>query len=71
MRKALKKINTGKTPGMDGFPEELYKTNGDVAIKEFTRLFNKIWHKEKVPDQWKKGLILKIPNRGDLKKGKK
>ena len=56
---------------MDGFPEELYKTNGDVAIKEFTRLFNKIWHKEKVPDQWKKGLILKIPNRGDLKKGKK
>ena len=26
--------------------------------------------KEKVPDQWKKGLIMKIPKRGDLKECK-
>ena len=52
-RQASKKINTGRTPGIDGIPAELYKANGDVAVKELTRLFNKIWHEEKVPDQWK------------------
>ena len=55
-----------KKPRIDGIPAELYKANGDVTVKELTRLFNNIWHEEKVPDKWKKGLIVKIPNKGDL-----
>ena len=54
----MKKTKTGRTPRIHGIPAELYDADGDVAVKELTRLFNKMWHEEKVPDQWKKGLIV-------------
>ena len=57
VRQALKKTKSGKAPGFDEIPAELYKADSDVAVKELTRLFNRIWHEEKVPDIWKKGLI--------------
>ena len=47
MRQALKKTKSGRTLGIDGIPVELYKADGDVAVKELTRLFNRIWHEEK------------------------
>ena len=71
MRLALKKKSkNGRTPGIDGIPTEPYKVDMDVAVKELTRLFNRMWHEETVPNQWKKGLIVKIPKRGDLKESK-
>ena len=42
MRQALKKSKSGRTPGIDGIPAELYKADRDVAVKELTRLFNRI-----------------------------
>jgi len=65
-RQALKKTKSGKAPGIDGIPAELYKADSDVAVKELTRLFSRIWH-EKVPDKWKQGLIVKLPKKGDMK----
>ena len=70
VKQALRKTKSKRTPGIDSIPAELYKADSDVAVKELTRLFNRIWHEEKVPDQWKKGLIVKIPKRGDLKECK-
>ena len=32
--------------GIDGIPAELHKADGNAAVKELTRLFNRIWHKE-------------------------
>ena len=37
-RRALKKAKSGKTPGIDEVPAELYKAASDVAVKELTRL---------------------------------
>ena len=70
MRQARRKTKSGRRPGIDGIPAELYKADSDVTVKELTRLFNGLWHEEKVPDQWKKGLIVKIPKRGDFKECK-
>ena len=70
VRQALKKTKSGRTPGVDGIPAELCKADSDVAVKELTRLFNRIWHEKKVLDQWKKGLIVKTPKQGDLKECK-
>ena len=67
VKQALKKTKIGRTPGIDGIAAELYKADSDVAVKELTRLFKRIWHEEKIPDQWKKGLIVKLLKRGDLK----
>nr|KAG5688191.1 hypothetical protein BaRGS_027786 [Batillaria attramentaria] len=30
-------------------------------------LFSKIWEKEEVPAQWKEGIIIKLPKKGDLR----
>ena len=70
VRQARKKTKIGRKPGIDDIPAELYKADSDLAVKELTRLFNRIWHEEKITDQWKKGLIVKIPKRGDLKECK-
>ena len=70
VRQALKKTKSGRTPGIDSIPAKLSKAESDVAVKELAKLFNRIWHEEKVPDQWKKGLIVKIPKRGYLKECK-
>ena len=50
VRQELKKTKNERTPGSDGVPAELYKADCDVAVKESTRLLNKIWFEEKVPD---------------------
>ena len=30
-------------------------------------LFSKIWEKEEVPAQWKEGIVIKLPKKGDLR----
>ena len=30
-------------------------------------LFSKIWEKEEAPAQWKEGIIIKLPKKGDLR----
>ena len=29
-------------------------------------LCNRIWSEEKIPEEWKKGLLIKLPKKGDL-----
>ena len=33
VRQALKKTKSGRTPGIDSIPVELYKADSDVAVK--------------------------------------
>ena len=30
-------------------------------------LCNRIWSEEKMPEEWKKGLLIKLPKKGDLR----
>ena len=41
-----------------------------MAVKELTRLFNKLWDDEKVSGQMEEMLDGEIPKRGDLKQHK-
>ena len=34
--------------------------------EELTQLFNTIWRKEKVPDEWRQGIILPLPKKDVL-----
>ena len=36
-------------------------------MEKVKQLLDKIWQQEKIPDRWKKGLIVKLPKEGDLK----
>ena len=63
VREALKKTNTGRTSRIGGIPVELYKANDDVAEKSCQNGLIRYGMK-------KIGLIVKLPNRGDLKECK-
>ena len=56
IRVAVKKLKNGKAPGLDNIPPE------DILHK----FLNKIWKEEEIPNDWKEGLLIKLPKKGDL-----
>ncbi|CAH8613024.1 unnamed protein product [Schistosoma curassoni] len=65
---AIRQINSGKAAGSDNIPAEALKADVAVTARILHILFNKIWDEEQVPKDWKEGLLIKIPKKGDLSK---
>jgi len=63
---AVKSMKSGKAAGRDRITAELLKVDKDLAAKQMEKLFKVIWEEEVVPDEWKQGIIVKIPKKGDL-----
>ena len=63
---AIKQMKTGKSPGIDNICIELLKTYVITVGIIFTGLFSDIWTANEIPRDWNKGLIVKIPKKGDL-----
>ena len=59
-------MKIGKSPGTDNICIELLKTDVITAGNVFTELFSDIWTTNEIPRDWNKGLIIKIPKKGDL-----
>ena len=47
----------------DNMPPEAIKAGGEVSEEVLLDLCNQRWSEEKVPDEWKKGLIIKLPKK--------
>ena len=43
------------------------KADKKTAVTELTKLFRKVWEEEKIPDKWKKGVIVKLPKKRDIR----
>ena len=67
---AIKKLRNGKSPGIDSNAAELLKADVDLSGAKIHELLEVIWREEKVPDNWKKGLNIKLPKKGNLKECK-
>ena len=65
--RAIKKLKNGKSAGVDGIQAELLKNGGDEMVKKITTLCNQVWKLEQVPKDWKDGIIIPLPKKGDLK----
>ena len=65
-RNAIKAMKTGKAPGVDSIHAEMLKADLSTATRVLTNLFDTIWDKETIPSDWGKGLIIKIPKKGNL-----
>ena len=66
VRNAIKKLRNGKAVGCDNIPPEAIKGGGEVSEEVLLGFCNRIWNEEKVPEEWKKGLLIKLPKKGDL-----
>ena len=52
-------LSSGKAPGSDTIPAEIYKAGGPVAEK-LTELFHIMWRKEPIPQEFKDATIIHI-----------
>ena len=52
---------------MDQITAALIKADKATAATELTKLFRKVWEEEKISDKWKKGVIVKLPKKGDIR----
>ena len=66
VKSAIDNMKSGKTPGADGVSAEMLKAGGDIITETLTEIFKEIWEEEEIPVDWKTGLIVKLPKKGDL-----
>jgi hypothetical protein len=60
VKEAFKKMKTGKALGPDDIPIEVWRYLGDIAIVWFTKLFNIIFRSNKMPNEWRRSIL--VPN---------
>ena len=57
---ALRSTENRKAAGVCGIPPELLKYGGEEMVCELTTLFNLIMEEKRVPEEWKKAIIVPI-----------
>ena len=63
---AINQLKNGKSAGGDGIQLELLKYSEDSAVPHLTDLCNIVWQQERVPADWKNGIIIPLPKKGNL-----
>jgi hypothetical protein len=63
---AIRELKKGKTPSIDNVVTEILKIDPDLIAKIFQPLLKDIWEQEELPNEWTKGIIIKLPKKGDL-----
>ena len=67
VRAAIKRMKSGKAVGPDDIPVEAWRCLGDLAVEFLTRLFNKILEGERMPEEWRRSVLVPIfKNKGDV-----
>lgn len=64
---ALKKVKKDKSYGIENVSGDLLKVDMKKTSVRLTDLFNIMWQDETVSVKWKKGLIVKILKKGDMR----
>ncbi|XP_046679269.1 uncharacterized protein LOC124366713 [Homalodisca vitripennis] len=61
----IRKMRNNKSPGSDTITAEMLKYGGEELLKVIHELISKVWEQERMPEEWKKGLIIPIYKKGD------
>jgi hypothetical protein len=67
LKEAIQSCKNGKAPGIDQIRSEMLKVDTDTTAKMLLPLFRRVWIEEVFPDEWKTGVVVKLPKKGDLK----
>ena len=63
---AIQSLKNGKSPGADNLNAELFKVDPELSANILLPLYTKIWVEGKIPSDWTKGVIVKVPKKGAL-----
>ena len=58
VKNALRRMKKGKAVGPDGLPVEVWKCMGEMGIKFLTRLFNRLLMGERMPEEWRRSVLI-------------
>ena len=58
--KIIKLLSSGKAPGSDAIPAEIYKAGGPPVAEKLTELFHIMWRKEAIPQELKNATVIHI-----------
>ena len=65
VKKAMKQLSSGKAPGADAIPAEVYRHGGDTLLQKLTDLFHRMWDEEVIPQQLKDVFIICLYKNGN------
>ncbi|KAK3562612.1 hypothetical protein QTP86_002148, partial [Hemibagrus guttatus] len=67
VRKALKRMKSGKAVGPDDIPVEVWKCLGEAGVEFLANLFNRVLESERMPEEWRRSVLVPIfKNKGDV-----
>ena len=66
IRTTLTQLKNAKAPGVDNIPPEALKEGGLWTVEALHRILNFVWEKEEIPDNRKRGLLVRLAKKGDL-----
>ncbi|KAK3531995.1 hypothetical protein QTP86_002262 [Hemibagrus guttatus] len=67
VRKALKRMKSGKAIGPDDIPVEVWKCLGEAAVEFLTSLFKRVLESERMPEEWRRSVLVPIfKNKSDV-----
>lgn len=58
-------MKNNEAAGEDGLSCEVLKAGGSVLTKQLNKLIVQVWENEKVPEDWKKAILIPIHKKGD------
>ena len=65
VKKAIKQLSTGKAPGADAIPADVYKHGGGALLRKLTDLFCRVWDEKVTPQQLKDASIIRLYKKGN------
>lgn len=65
IRRSIRKLKRNKAAGPDNIKPEIIKESENISVSLLHTLFNTIWEEEKVPEQQKEEIIVKLPKKVD------
>ena len=63
IEKSIKALGNGKSPGVDNIQAEMLKTQSNMVARKLEEVFKLIWKNEEIPEEWQKGIIIKLPKK--------
>jgi len=60
VKKAIHQTSSGKAPGMDGIPAEVYKATGPIALATFHSIIHCIWEDVAIPQEFRDATIVSL-----------
>ncbi|EDO35323.1 predicted protein, partial [Nematostella vectensis] len=59
-------LKNGKACGNDSIHAEMLKADLETSTHVLTDFFHSVWESDTIPNDWTKGLIVKLPKKGNL-----